>query len=57
MWQFLIVSKRCQGTLGDEKGGVWLYSTESDLTPDIGYSLAHNNNNCSFFITSCCVHF
>ena len=27
------------GTSGGEKGGVWLYSTESNLTPDTGYSL------------------
>ena len=25
---------------GDEKGGAWLYSTECNLTPDTGYSLA-----------------
>ena len=40
VWQFLIVSKRHRGTAGDEKGGVWPYSTESNSTPDTGYSLA-----------------
>ena len=40
LWQFLIVSKRHRGTAGDEKGGVWPYSTESNSTPDTGCSLA-----------------
>ena len=30
--------KKSQGTAGDEKEGVWLYSTESNSTPDTGYS-------------------
>ena len=32
--------KRGLGTAGDEKGGVWLYSTESNSTPDTGYSFS-----------------
>ena len=35
----VFVSKRRRGTAGDEKGGVWPYSTDSNSTPDTGYSL------------------
>ena len=40
VWQFLIVSKRHRRTAGDEKGDVWLYSTESNLTQDTSYSIS-----------------
>ena len=41
--------------MGDVKGGVWLYSTESNLTPDTAYSLAQQRK--TTFDTSRCVHF
>ena len=54
LWQFLIVSKRGLGTAGDEKGGVWLYSTDSNSTADTGYSLAQQRQLFHFWYLALC---